>query len=293
MNIPYVFKKCSKCGRWLVASKVNFYKNKNGKYGLSSWCKDCMKDYNKNYYEEKEKHYIESIKNNSGEHTVLYKKCTKCGRLLVANTNNFHKRKDSKDGLGSWCKECENARCKKYKKEHKEELAEYAKKYCQVHKEEKRGYYKKYNKKYYEENKEYYAERSKEYCKTPQGQASRFNARVKRRKREQRGNGITGDQWLEMIKFFDWKCAYSGEYIGGINGNKSVDHIVPLAKGGAHEIWNCVPMDRSLNCSKKEKDLEEWYTQQDFYNEDRLNKINEWCEYAYNKWGKEVNTKAI
>ena len=36
MNIPYVFKKCGKCGEWLVASKVNFHKNKDGKYGLKS-----------------------------------------------------------------------------------------------------------------------------------------------------------------------------------------------------------------------------------------------------------------
>ena len=28
MNIPYVFKKCTKCGRWLVISTVNFNKDK-------------------------------------------------------------------------------------------------------------------------------------------------------------------------------------------------------------------------------------------------------------------------
>ena len=33
MNIPYVFKKCTKCGEWLVASTVNFHKKKAYKYG--------------------------------------------------------------------------------------------------------------------------------------------------------------------------------------------------------------------------------------------------------------------
>ena len=46
MNIPYVMKKCSKCGRWLVASTVNFHKNKHCKYGLREICKECS---NKKY----------------------------------------------------------------------------------------------------------------------------------------------------------------------------------------------------------------------------------------------------
>ena len=119
-----------------------------------------------------------------------------------------------------------------------------------------------------------------------------FNENNKRRQREeQQGNGITGQQWLEMMKFFDWKCAYSG--IALIDENRTIDHIVSLAKGGAHEIWNLVPMDRGLNCSKHDKDIKEWYPQQDFYNEDRLNKINEWREYAYNKWSNDEIQKTI
>ena len=45
-------------------------------------------------------------------------------------------------------------------------------------------------------------------------------------------------------------------------------------------------MDRSLNSSKQDKDLEEWYPQQDFYSKERLDKILAWQQYAYNKYGK-------
>ena len=56
MNIPYVFKKCKTCGEWLVASNFNFYKEKNGKYGLKSQCKECGKEYReKNKDKEKER----------------------------------------------------------------------------------------------------------------------------------------------------------------------------------------------------------------------------------------------
>lgn len=43
MNIPYVMKRCGKCGRWLVASTANFTRQKKGKYGLRGQCKECQK----------------------------------------------------------------------------------------------------------------------------------------------------------------------------------------------------------------------------------------------------------
>ena len=264
MKIPFVFKKCSKCGRWLVANTVNFGKNKDGKYGLNSQCKECKSAYNKKYTQEH--------------------------------------------------KEEKREYDKKYNEQNKEKIAEYGKNYYEEHKEERREYDKKrykeniedqrkrgrkwyhenieHVKNYREEHKEKIAEYHKKYKKTPQGQVVSFNAINKRRQRaEQQGNGITKDQWLEMMKFFGFKCAYSGITLNA--DTRSIDHIISLAKGGEHEVWNCVPMDRSLNCSKQEKDLEEWYPQQDFYSEDRLNKINEWREYAYSKWSNDEIQKTI
>ena len=72
---------------------------------------------------------------------------------------------------------------------------------------------------------------------------------------------------------------------------RSLDHIKPLNQGGKHEIWNVVPMNRGLNSSKQDKDMEEWYQEQDFYSEERLQKIHEWQEYAYSKWHKEEIVK--
>ena len=116
-----------------------------------------------------------------------------------------------------------------------------------------------------------------------------YNRRQRRRIREEQlGSGITKDQWLEMMKFFDWKCAYSGEYLGGNDNsfNRTIDHIVPLNSNGDNMIWNCVPMLRSLNSSKCAKDMLEWYKEQDFYDPKRLAKIYKWQEYARKKWEK-------
>ena len=85
-----------------------------------------------------------------------------------------------------------------------------------------------------------------------------------------------------MMIFFDWKCAYSGEKL--TEDNRSIDHIIPLDKNGENEVWNCVPMIKNYNSSKKNKNVIEWYVQQPFYSEERLIKIQEWIKYAKIKY---------
>ena len=187
------------------------------------------------------------------------KVCTKCKRILIACEINFKKAKKGKYNLASQCKVCE----KKYREENKEHILEYMKQYYEENKEQ----IVEYHKQYYEEN--------------PHIQ---FNERNKRRsKEENQGSGITKEQWLEMMIFFDFKCAYSGEKLNN-KEVRTVDHIVALDNGGLNEIWNCIPMYRNYNSSKGVKDMLDWYRQQEYFSKERLNKIYAWIEYAYNKW---------
>ena len=238
----------------------------------------------------------------------VIKICSKCKRILVANEINFSKQKGGKWGLNSICKKCN----KKYRDEHKEERNEKYRQYYNEHKEEidekHRKYYSKHkeeidekHRQYYNEHKEEINKKHKKYNQEHQQELNEikkqdyknnpekyFNKRIKRRQREQYlGNGITKDQWLEMMSFFNWSCAYSGIHFSSNNKEKvrSVDHIIPLTKGGLNEPWNCVPMYRNYNCSKYANDMLDWYIQQDFFDIDRLLKIYDWIEYAYKKWG--------
>ena len=90
-----------------------------------------------------------------------------------------------------------------------------------------------------------------------------------------------------MMNYFNWCCAYSGEYIGGDKNKniRSIDHIIPLSKNGLNEIWNCVPMHRLYNDEKFTRNMLDWYKQQLYFSEERLTKIYAWIEYAYEKWG--------
>lgn len=223
----------------------------------------------------------------------VFKKCNGCGEWLVANTINFHNQKCGKYGLNSRCKKCMKQyykdnkdkileQQKQYREDNKDKISERKKQWREGNKDKIAEHYKQWS----EDNKDKIAERKKQYRQSPQGQVSAFNDQYKRRTKEQnQGKGITTNQWLECMKFFNWKCAYSGQVLS--KDTRSIDHIKPLNQGGKHEIWNLVPMYRLYNSSKNDKDLLEWYKQQDFYSEERLQKIYEWQEYAYNKWHKE------
>ena len=222
--------------------------------------------------------------------------CSKCGKLLIANTMNFRKKKDGKYGLRAECKLCKKQLDKEYREKNIDKIREYDKQRYPQRREERLEYSKKYQKEnkdkikeqrhqYYEENKDIIKERNKKYKQENPEKFFNWNAN-RRLKEENQGNGITKEQWLQMMEFFDWKCAYSGEYIGGNSKNRTIDHIVSLDKNGEHEIWNCVPMYANYNSGKRNKNMEEWYIKQDFYSEERLNKIYEWIEYAKSKYQK-------
>ena len=70
MNIPYVMKKCSKCGEWKVASTINFHRQKTGKYELQARCKKCRKQWrldNKERIAEQRKQYRQDNKEKIAE----------------------------------------------------------------------------------------------------------------------------------------------------------------------------------------------------------------------------------
>lgn len=255
MRCPFVIKICTRCKRILVANKMNFCKAKKGRWGLESVCKECNKIYREKHEEKIKKYRKKYYEDNKKE--ILEK-------------------------------------CKEYREEHKEKIKKYQKEYSEKHKEEKREMDRRYRenndekiktkrKEYYENNKEKIKEKVKKYNK--ENPHIKINSHVKRREKEEnQGKGFTKEQWLEMMEFFDWKCAYSGEKLD--KNTRTIDHIVPLDKGGKHEIWNLVPMCKSYNSSKHTKDMLNWYIQQEFFLEERLNKIYEWIEYAKNKYQK-------
>lgn len=270
MKCPYLIKVCSKCRKILVAYKGNFAKAKRGRHGLASQCKQCDRQYreeNKEYYQEYNKKYKEEHKEELKEKDKEYR--------------NKHKKEKSEYDKQYYQnhKEEKSEYHKQWHREHKEEITEKKKQYYKEHKEEKLEYHKQWRK----EHKEELKEKNRVYHQN--NPHISLNSHAKRRQLEEnQGRGITKEQWYEMMCWFDWCCAYSGEYIGGDSKVRTFDHVIALNNNGLHEPWNCVPMYKPYNSSKHTKDMLEWYIQQPYYSEERLQKIYAWCEYAFNKW---------
>lgn len=83
---------------------------------------------------------------------------------------------------------------------------------------------------------------------------------------------LTIQEWLECLDYFDGLDAYTGRKMI----HPSLDHIVPLEKGGGHEKKNVVPCDGPVNLWKHDQDMEEWFKTEIFFDENRLAKIKAW-----------------
>lgn len=108
-----------------------------------------------------------------------------------------------------------------------------------------KGYYKKY----YENNKEAHRKRQREWLrKNPE------YVRTKRNKREARINNnpntLTPAEWKEILELYEGKCIYCGS-----SKRITMDHIIPISKGGGTTKDNVVPACISCNSSKGNKDI--------------------------------------
>jgi 5-methylcytosine-specific restriction endonuclease McrA len=90
--------------------------------------------------------------------------------------------------------------------------------------------------------------------------------------------------WRQSIKEqWEHKCAYCES-----QENITLDHITPQCKGGLDIKTNVVACCHACNQSKGHEHWKLWYVQQDFYSEERFDKIEEWMKpeapanlYAY------------
>jgi len=80
--------------------------------------------------------------------------------------------------------------------------------------------------------------------------------------------------WRQEIKEqWNHECAYCGS-----KDNLTIDHVIPRCKGGSDFSKNAVCCCRDCNQSKGHEHWKLWYVQQDFYSEERFDKIEEWMK---------------
>lgn len=75
-----------------------------------------------------------------------------------------------------------------------------------------------------------------------------------------------------IYQAWDYKCGYCEEKA------TSLDHIIPRFKSGCSNRYNLVPACSRCNANKASSEMEQWYRQQPFFAEQRLDRIKAWTK---------------
>jgi len=155
----------------------------------------------------------------------LLKQCTQCKEWKSRDL--FNKRAAKADGLQSECRACHTERCRKYKKENPEKVAESLRKSREKHRDEineKARAYAQQNRQKIREccrksrlnNLEQYRERERAYYHANKGKIREKTLKAK--------YGITLSQYNMILSMQEFKCACCGKEDSGGNGSFNVDH---------------------------------------------------------------------
>jgi 5-methylcytosine-specific restriction endonuclease McrA len=79
------------------------------------------------------------------------------------------------------------------------------------------------------------------------------NRRRRGRIRAAGSPGVTGRDWTRLIRRYCGRCAYCGT-----SGPMTMDHVVPIARGGRHAIGNVLPACFPCNAAKRDDFLAHW-----------------------------------
>lgn len=254
-------RKCPKCEQ--VKPLVEFIKDNRRQDGRGSYCKAC---HTRLYYQKRPK----PKRLEPGD----VKQCTKCGKAKPVE--EFDKAPRYCTGYVSQCKECRRAGSRDWKRRHKKQVREYHKQWCAehpdyypeyerqyrtTHRKQKRAQDRQwyadhrthilaYQKRYYAEHTQQIKEQVKRYQHTPKGKAVVVNVRHKRRIAKQ-DSDITAE-WLAQLYGTQTVCAYCGAAFSD-ELPATLDHIMPLSKGGTHTKNNVVLCCRPCNNAKGNK----------------------------------------
>lgn len=171
---------------------------------------------------------------------IKRKRCARC--LETKPVERFHRNRRSKDGLWCYCKPCERARMQDRWFADAEASRARMRAYLGANREMSRAA----SQAWYERNRESVSARHRPYVSEWQRQNPARGRETKRRRRAQKRANAYGYLTPELIAA---KEAYWGGRCWICRGpNEALDHVKPLAAGGAHLLCNlrpiCAPCNR-------------------------------------------------
>lgn len=203
----------------------------------------------------------------SSELTTL-RECSGCRKTKVTLDDfYFHTTVRGETIPDRQCKECKGNWFSEYRKRNRVKYAAYQKAQRERNPEKMELQRRKHRtspkaketaRRYSADNREKSRIRAREYARTERGRIATINKR--QRERAKRLSAITErsalvtDSWVgSMFSLYDNRCVYCLETC-----LPTMDHVVPVSRGGKHEQENIVPACHPCNSSKRDRLVDEW-----------------------------------
>lgn len=178
------------------------------------------------------------------------KECRKCGEVKPLGEFDRHAGNKT-DGRRGSCKACRLEYDREYNAANRDKRRTYARSYREANRDKFRTYQRKwrernpdYNPRWRESNRELAVALTLAWASSNPGRVAEASRRRRARVREATIVDFTVEQLEARLSMFAgcWVCGREPE---------AVDHVKPLAKGGAHALCNLRPICTKCNSSKK------------------------------------------
>lgn len=226
-------KRCSVCKEYKPLTE--FYRNSAKPDGRSHRCKPCnLVVWNRSRSNPNRRPRKHKILLNSGD----AKPCNVCG--VIKPVSDFRRvNRNYGDGYYNQCHDCERAKGREWTRTHKE--------YRQEYEAKNRERLLLVRKSWRERNRNKYLTWRRKHDATPKWQLYARNRQAMRRARSKEGDVTT--EWLQSFLDSQKRCYYCRKSFS-TKRKKTIDHVIPLDKGGMHVMSNLVIACQSCNSSK-------------------------------------------
>ena len=224
------YKHCAACHLDLPRTSEHFSISRDRKDGLSATCKICRNKRRMNGYrvaKERGPKY-------APPQTLV---CRKCGEAKPATEQFFCKSPQSRYGLDALCKVCSHAANATNRQARIEERRVYEANYRKNHKEQE-------------------AARLKQWFQAGGNEIVKANTRNRRSRIRQAEGKHTAKEIREQYARQKQKCYYCHKPLRW--GEHTVDHVIPISRGGSNSISNIVIACGHCNYSKNDRLPHEW-----------------------------------
>lgn len=191
------------------------------------------------------------------------KQCTQCKE--TKDVSCFYRRPKNSSGLRSDCKSCCAKQNRAYNIANRESISQYNKKYKTANLERElerhRHWYRdnrlhaiQYSNDYLAQrlavDPNYVRDKSRQWVEKNR-EVTRLRAHLRRTAKHRANSFFVSQKDLQKIRLKP--CTYCGT-----TEEIQIDHVIPLARGGAHSIGNLAPACRLCNNHKRAKFVTEW-----------------------------------